>query len=202
MLAHVFFLTIMLTYSYMQANPQVSRIEKLSGLEVSPLKVSGGSPVHLRSKHQVLVGKTRWVKKKKQKKPQVSWPNRGLGQRCAGACWAPQPYGQSEYTCVFCVYICIYMCVYVYVYIYIYTHITHTHTYTYTYKHIHINQSINQASKLYIYIYIYTHTYHIISYHIISYHIISYMCVYIYIYIYRGNFTSQDFDSFPRNSFS
>ena len=39
---------------------------KLSGLEVSPLKVSGGSPVHLRSKHQVLVGKTRWVKKKKE----------------------------------------------------------------------------------------------------------------------------------------
>ena len=38
-------------------------IEVLSGVEVSPLKVSGGSPVHLRSKHQVLVGKTRWVKK-------------------------------------------------------------------------------------------------------------------------------------------
>ena len=44
------------------------RIEKLSGLEVSPLKVSGGSPVHLRSKHQVLVGKTRWVKKEKIEK--------------------------------------------------------------------------------------------------------------------------------------
>ena len=40
--------------------------EWLSGLEVSPLKVSGGSPVHLRSKHQVLAGKTRWVKKKKK----------------------------------------------------------------------------------------------------------------------------------------
>ena len=40
-------------------------IEVLSGLEVSPLKVSGGSPVHLRSKHQVLVGKTRRVKKRK-----------------------------------------------------------------------------------------------------------------------------------------
>ena len=35
---------------------------KLSGLEVRPLKVSGGSPVHLRSKHQELVGKTLWVK--------------------------------------------------------------------------------------------------------------------------------------------
>ena len=31
-------------------------------LEVRPLKVSGGSPVHLRSKHQELVGKTLWVK--------------------------------------------------------------------------------------------------------------------------------------------
>ena len=39
---------------------------KLSGLEVRPLKVSGGSPVHLRSKHQELVGKTLWVKKKKK----------------------------------------------------------------------------------------------------------------------------------------
>ena len=38
---------------------------KLSGLEARPLKVSGGSPVHLRSKHQKLVGKTLWVKKKK-----------------------------------------------------------------------------------------------------------------------------------------
>ena len=38
----------------------------LSGLEVSPLKVSGGSPVHLRSRHQVLVGKTRWVKNKRK----------------------------------------------------------------------------------------------------------------------------------------
>ena len=35
---------------------------KLSGLEVRPRKVSGGSPVHLRSKHQELVGKTLWVK--------------------------------------------------------------------------------------------------------------------------------------------
>ena len=35
---------------------------ELSGLEVRPLKVSGGSPVHLRSKHQELVGKTLWVK--------------------------------------------------------------------------------------------------------------------------------------------
>ena len=34
----------------------------LSGLEVRPLKVSGGSPVHLRSNHQELVGKTLWVK--------------------------------------------------------------------------------------------------------------------------------------------
>ena len=39
---------------------------KLSGLEVRPLKVSGGSPVHLRSKHQELVGKTLWVKKRKR----------------------------------------------------------------------------------------------------------------------------------------
>ena len=39
---------------------------ELSGLEVSPLKVSGGSPVHLRSEHQVLVGKTLWVKKEKK----------------------------------------------------------------------------------------------------------------------------------------
>ena len=39
---------------------------KLSGLEVRPLEVSGGSPVHLRSKHQELVGKTLWVKKEKQ----------------------------------------------------------------------------------------------------------------------------------------
>ena len=31
------------------------------------LKVSGGSPVHLRSKHQELVGKTLWVKKKQNK---------------------------------------------------------------------------------------------------------------------------------------
>ena len=30
-------------------------------LEVRPFKVSGGSPVHLRSKHQELVGKTLWV---------------------------------------------------------------------------------------------------------------------------------------------
>ena len=37
---------------------------KLSGLEVRPLIVSGGSPVHLWSKHQELVGKTLWVKKK------------------------------------------------------------------------------------------------------------------------------------------
>ena len=36
---------------------------KLSGSEVRPLKVSGGSPVHLRRKHQELVGKTLWVKK-------------------------------------------------------------------------------------------------------------------------------------------
>ena len=50
-------------YIYVQKK---GRIEKLSGLEVSPLKVSGGSPVHLRSKHQVLVGKTRWVKKKRK----------------------------------------------------------------------------------------------------------------------------------------
>ena len=35
---------------------------KLGGLEVRPLKVSEGSPVHLRSKHQELVGKTLWVK--------------------------------------------------------------------------------------------------------------------------------------------
>ena len=39
---------------------------KLSGLEVRPLKVSGGSPVHLRSKHQELVGKTLWVKKEEE----------------------------------------------------------------------------------------------------------------------------------------
>ena len=39
---------------------------KLSGLEVRPLKVSGGSPVRLRSKHQELVGKTLWVKKKEK----------------------------------------------------------------------------------------------------------------------------------------
>ena len=39
---------------------------KLSGLEGRPLKVSGGSPVHLRSKHQELVGKTLWVKKKEK----------------------------------------------------------------------------------------------------------------------------------------
>ena len=38
---------------------------KLNRLEVRPLKVSGGSPVHLRSKHQELVGKTLWVKNKK-----------------------------------------------------------------------------------------------------------------------------------------
>ena len=40
---------------------------KLSGLAVRPLKVSGGSPVHLRSKHQELVRKTLWVKTKKTK---------------------------------------------------------------------------------------------------------------------------------------
>ena len=38
---------------------------KLSGLGVRPLRVSGGSPVHLRSKHKELVGKTLWVKQKK-----------------------------------------------------------------------------------------------------------------------------------------
>ena len=38
---------------------------KLSGLEVSPLKVSGGSPVHLRSKRQELVGRPSGSKKEK-----------------------------------------------------------------------------------------------------------------------------------------
>ena len=63
---------------------------KLSGLQVRPFKVSGGSLVHLRSKH------------------------RATGSRT----WKEDLLGQQKQQ-MYCVYVCIYVYVYIYIYIYI-----------------------------------------------------------------------------------
>ena len=67
----------------------------LSGLEVSPLKVSGGFPVHLRSKN------------------------------CRNSCWKKRPSGSKKKENMYIyihTYMHIHMCIYIYIYMHTYTH--------------------------------------------------------------------------------
>ena len=76
---------------------------KLSGLEVRPFKVSGGSPVHLRSKHRATGSRT--------------WMEDPLGQNmCVYIYIYIYVY---MYTCM-CMYRCMCMCMCIYICIYIY----------------------------------------------------------------------------------
>ena len=128
-----------------------SRIEKLSELEVSPLKVSGGSPVHLRSKHQELVGKTLWVKKEKMFMDVQTYPKRFLPEpfeaywvltesywvllSATESYWVRvgiasgrfvHPWYMHNY-----VYIYMYMRIYIYICIYVHAYVyTHTGTWS------------------------------------------------------------------------
>ena len=155
---------------------------KLSGLEVSPLKVSGGSPVHLRSKHEELVGRPSGSKKK-----------------CMYVCM---------YTYIY-IYTHTYMCIHIY--IYIYREREREICITLYYSRAQVETSCKNflpalmplikqlpvvlgylSLSIYIYIYIqcvciyiyiYIHTYIYIYIHIYVY-IYTHMCVYIYIYVH------------------
>ena len=94
---------------------------KLSGLEVRPFKVSGGSPVHLRSKHRATGSRT-WKEdllgqqnKKNKRLGSLLLPLSGLLARLASGGLPRKGWGYM-YNCVR---VCVCVCIYIYIYIYI-----------------------------------------------------------------------------------